>query len=67
MIAGTWKYEIARLGLDFIVNRFRILEVIRGTEEKYGNSSMPSYYNGNRDEYLYDIAHRALMSYVYEA
>lgn len=53
---AQWKKQAARIGLDFRLNRREILAILRATEKKYKDARMPSYYNGDREEYLYDKA-----------
>ena len=62
---ADWKKEIRRLASDFYMSRSEILSVFRKVEQLYGEREMPSFYKGNRNEYLYDQAQREMMSRVY--
>ena len=62
---ADWKKEIRRLASDFYMSRYEILSVFRKVEQLYGEREMPSFYKGNRNEYLYDQAQREMMSRVY--
>lgn len=62
---ADWKKEIRRLASDFYMSRYEILSVFRKVEQLYGEREMPSFYKGNRNEYLYDQAQREMMGRVY--
>ena len=62
---AEWKKEIRRLANDFYISRVEILRIFRKVESNYGKSKVPSYYKGNRDEFLYDKAQQEVMSRVY--
>ena len=61
---AEWKKEIARLGFDFELSRYEILSILRETERKYNTREVPSYYNNDRSEYLYDKAQSKIMSKI---
>lgn len=62
---AEWKKEIRRLANDFYISREEILRIFRKVESNYGKSRIPSFYKGNRDEFLYDKAQKEVMSRVY--
>lgn len=61
---AEWKKDIARLGFDFLLNRYEILNILRTVEDKYSTSNIPSYYNNNRGEYMYDKAQSMIMCQI---
>ena len=62
---AEWKKEIRKLARDFYISREDILKIFRAIESAYGNTQVPSYYKGNRDEFLYDKAQKEVMSRVF--
>ena len=62
---AEWKKEIRRLANDFAFTRDEILNIFRRVEELYAQKDMPNFYNGNRDEFLYDKAQKEIMKMVY--
>lgn len=62
---AEWKKEIRRLAKDFYISREETLKIFRVVESAYGKSKIPSFYKGNRDEFLYDKAHTEVMNRVY--
>lgn len=62
---AEWKNQIRKLAMDFYITREEVLRVFRTVENKYGNITIPSFYNGNRNEFLYDKAQKEIMSRVY--
>ncbi len=62
---AEWKKEIARLASDFYITREDVLSVLRRVENNYSKKSIPSFYKGNRDEFLYDKAQREIMNLIY--
>ena len=62
---AEWKKEIRRLAIDFYISREETLKIFKAVENTYGEREIPSYYKGNRNEFLYDKAQREIMSRVY--
>ena len=62
---SEWKIEIKSLAKDFCVPQVKVNQMLKAIENNYKQREMPSYYKGNRDEYLYDTAQRELMTLVY--
>ncbi len=62
---AEWKKEIARLAMDYGFTRVEVLNLFRKVEELYSQRETPSFYKGNRNEFLYDKAQREIMSRVY--
>lgn len=62
---AEWKKEIRRLAIDFYISREETLKIFRAVESSYGKTEMPSFYKGNRNEFLYDKAQKEIMSRVY--
>ena len=62
---AEWKKEIRRLASDFYISRTDMLSVFRKVEELYAQRETPSYYKGNRNEFLYDKARREIMDIIY--
>lgn len=62
---AEWKKEIRRLADDFYISRREILKVFRKVESLYAEIEIPSFYKGNRNEFLYDKAQKEIMSMIY--
>ena len=62
---AEWKKEIRRLAKDFYITREETLKIFRAVESIYGNTKIPSFYKGDRNEFLYDKAQREIMNRVY--
>ena len=62
---AEWKKEIRRLAIDFYISREETLKIFRTVEKTYGKTEIPSFYKGNRNEFLYDKAQREIMNRVY--
>ena len=62
---AEWKKEIRRLAKDFEITRNEILNIFRKVEELYAQKDMPSFYKGDRNEFLYDKAQKEIMRRVY--
>lgn len=62
---AEWKKEIRKLARDFYISREEILKIFRTIENTYGEKETPSYYKGNRNEFLYDKAQREIMNRIY--
>ena len=62
---ADWKNQIRKLAKDFYIKREEVLKVFRTVESKYGDIAIPSFYKGNREEFLYDKAQSEIMSRIY--
>lgn len=62
---AEWKKEIRRLAKDFEITRYEILNIFRKVEELYSQKDMPSFYKGDRNEFLYDKAQKEIMRRIY--
>ena len=62
---AEWKKEARRLARDFYISKFEIQRIFARVEELYAQREMPSFYKGNRNEFLYDKAQSEIMSRVY--
>lgn len=62
---AEWKREARRLARDFYLSKYEIQRIFKRVEELYGRREMPSFYKGNRNEFLYDKAQTEIMSRVY--
>ena len=62
---AEWKNEIRKLAIDFCINRQEVLRIFRVVEDKYGDIAVPSFYKGDRNEFLYDKAQREMMNRIY--
>lgn len=62
---AEWKKEIRRLAMDFYISREETLKIFKTVENTYGEREIPSYYKGNRNEFLYDKAQREIMNIIY--
>ena len=62
---AEWKKEIRRLAKDFCLSKYEIQRIFWRVEELYAQREMPSWYKGNRNDYLYDKAQREIMNRIY--
>ena len=62
---AEWKKEARRLAKDFYISKYEIKRIFAKVEKLYVQREMPSYYKGNRNEFLYDKAQREIMNRVY--
>ena len=62
---AEWKKEVARLARDFNIAREEILDIFRKVERVYADKKIPDFYNGNRNEFLYDKVQREIMDKVF--
>lgn len=64
---AEWKVEIKRLAEDFCISQVKVNRVLKRVESMYEQEEreIPSFYKGNRDEFLYDKAQKEIMSLVY--
>ena len=62
---AEWKKEIRRLAKDFCLSKLEIKRVFWKVEELYATKEMPSYYKGDRNEFLYDKAQREIVNKIY--
>lgn len=61
---AEWKKEVRRLAKDFYISKLEMQRIFRRVEELYAEREMPSFYKGNRNEFLYDKAQREIMNIV---
>lgn len=61
---AEWKREIRELAKGFCVPKEIISQVIKKTEKEHSKREMPSFYNGNRNDFLYDNARREIRSLI---
>ena len=62
---AEWKKEARRLAKDFYLSKLEIQRIFWKVEELYAQREMPSYYKGNRNDFLYDKAQTEIMTRVY--
>lgn len=62
---AEWKKEARRLAKDFCLSKYEIQRIYKRVEELYSQRDIPSYYKGNRNEFLYDKAQREIMSLIF--
>lgn len=61
---AEWKREIRELAKGFCVPKEVISQVIKKTEKEHSKREMPAFYNGNRNDFLYDNARREIRSLI---
>ena len=61
---AEWKKEIRELAKGFCISKETIKLVIKTVERNCMERAMPSYYKGDRNEFLYDNARREIMRNV---
>lgn len=59
-----WKKDIKTLAKDFCISQKVVNTVLKQAEANCLNRQLPSYYNGDMSEYLYDHAQRALKNII---
>ena len=62
---AEWKKELRRLAKDFYLSKYEIQRIFRKVEELYSQKEIPSYYKGDRNEFLYDKAQVEIMNKIY--
>ena len=62
---AEWKKEIRRLAKDFYISKYEIQRIFRRVEDLYAQREIPSYYKGNRNDFLDDKAQREVMDRIY--
>lgn len=67
---AQWKKDIRNLSRDFcikdaIYKRIMGETEILANEIKRGHATVPSYYKGDGDKYLYDKAYQKLRPYIF--
>ena len=64
---ADWKKEIRVLADDFCISLVIVNKILKRIESMYEQreSEIPSFYKGNREEFLYDKAQREIMNLVY--
>ena len=60
-----WKKEIKNLAKDFYISQVKVNRILKKIEQECSRRQIPSFYKGNRDEFLYDNAQREIMSILY--
>lgn len=62
---AEWKKDIRELAKGFCVPKEVISEIIKRTEREHSKRDMPSFYRGNRNNFLYDNAQRAIRNIIF--
>ena len=62
---AEWKKEARRLAKDFYLTKEEIRMIFARVEKLYSKKEMPSFYKGNRNEFLYDKAQTEIINRVY--
>ena len=62
---AEWKREARRLARDFNLTKLEIQRIFTRVENLYSQSTMPIFYKGNRNEFLYDKAQKEIMRKIY--
>ena len=61
---AEWKREIRELAKGFCISKETIRSLIKRVEREHLEREMPSFYKGNRNNFLYDNAQREIMNIV---
>ena len=59
---ANWKREIKNLCNDFGIARKIYEKVVNETENNIKET--PKFYNGNNDDYMYDVAYNHIKPYI---
>lgn len=62
---AEWKLRIKSLAEDFCLSQIKINKVLKKIEDMYEQREIPSFYKGNRNQFLYDKAQREMMTLLY--
>ena len=62
---AEWKINIKRLAEDFYISQIKVNRILKKIEDVYSNSKLPMFYEGNREEFLYDKAQKEIMNIVF--
>ena len=64
---AEWKLSIKRLADDFCISQVKVNKLLKQIESKYllREREIPSYYKGNKNEFLYDKAQSEMMKLIY--
>lgn len=62
---AEWKREIRELAKGFCISREVVINVIKRVERENSKREMPDFYKGNRNDFLYDNAHREIKNLIY--
>ena len=62
---AEWKKEIRRVAKDFCLSKYQIQRIYARVENMYSQREIPSWYKGNRNEFLYDKAQTEMMNIIY--
>ncbi len=62
---AEWKKEIRELGRGFCIPREIVARIIKKIEADNSKRDMPEFYNGNRNDFLYDNAQREIRSIIF--
>ena len=62
---AEWKKEARRLAKDFCISKYETQRIFRRVEGLYSQREIPKYYEGNRNEFLYDKAQREIMNIAF--
>lgn len=58
---AEWKLNIKKLAEDFYFSQVKVNRIIKRIESMYSQREIPSWYKGNRNEFLYDKAQSEIM------
>lgn len=58
---AEWKKEIRELAKGFCIPKETIKLVVKRVEREHSEREMPTFYKGNRNNFLYDIARREII------
>lgn len=61
---AEWKRDIRELARGFCIPREVISSVIKRVERENSKREMPSFYKGNRNNFLYDNAQREIRDLI---
>ena len=60
-----WKKEIKQIANDFCISQIKVNRILKKVEKECSQANMPKFYNGDKDEFLYDRAQREIMNIIY--
>ena len=62
---AEWKLSVKKLAEDFLISQVKVNRIIKRIENMYSQREIPSWYKGNRDEFLYDKTQSEIMNTLF--
>lgn len=63
---AQWQKELRILAKDFYIPKTIYISIINNTKRLYECADIPKIYKGNRNRFMYDMAHKELKQYLFK-